>query len=155
MNTDFKVIDAMTTRPIQVTPDISVSECAKIMKENDVGSVLVLKDNKLYGILTEYDIIRKAVAEDKDAKQLKVSDIMSTNVHTIEPHVNLFEAIQMMTELDIKHLPVVNNGEFLGFLTGKDILKIEPALFEIVVQEFELREEERKPIFGEFPDDLN
>lgn len=155
MNTDFKVIDAMTTRPIQVMPETSVADCAKLMKEHDVGSMLVLEDNKLFGIITEYDIIRKAVAEDKDPKGLKVSEVMSTNVHTIEPHVNLFDAILLMTELDIRHLPVVNNGEFLGFLTAKDILKIEPALFEIVVQDFELREEERKPIFGEFPDEIN
>lgn len=155
MNTDFKVIDAMTTKPIQVTSDTSIIECARLMKEHDVGSILVLEDKKLRGIITEHDIIRKAIAEDKEVRSMKASDIMSVNVYTIEPSANLFDAIQLMTELDIRHLPVVNNGEFMGFLTAKDILKIEPALFEIMVQDFELREEERKPVFGEFPNDLN
>lgn len=154
MNTDFKVIDAMTTKPIQVTPETSLVDCAKLMTEHDVGSVLVLEEGRLRGIVTEYDIIRKGIAENKDVRTLKASEIMSVNVHTVQPNVNLFDAIVLMTELDVRHLPVVHEGEFMGFLTAKDILKIEPALFDIVFQEFELREEDRKPVIRDFPDDL-
>jgi CBS domain-containing protein len=149
MTATFKVIDAMTTRPISVKPGTTLVECAKIMKDKNVGSVLVLEGKVLHGIVTEWDFVRKAIADELDIQKSTVDNIMCRSVQTIEPNVNLFDAIVIMTEMDIRHLPVVENGEFIGFLTSKDILKIEPALFDIIVEDFELREEERKPIFGE------
>jgi len=146
METDFKVIDAMTKNPIIVSPEISVQECAKMMNEKKVGSVVVMENTKLVGIVTEKDIVSKVVASGKDVKETKVQNIMCVDIVTIEPSAGLFDAINMMAELDIRHLPVSHNGEFMGFLTEKDILKIEPALFEILVDSIELREEYRKPI---------
>ncbi len=150
IKTEFKVADAMTKSPITVTKDTGVVECAELMKNQDVGSVLVLENGKLEGIVTEWDIVRKAVASGKNPSDLKVSNIMCTNVQTIAPDVDLFDAMNMMTELNIRHLPVVHEGEFIGFLTEKDILKIEPALFDILVQSFSIKEEDSKPIFGEY-----
>lgn len=146
--TDYKVIDAMTLNPVRTGPDTTVSDCAAIMKNSNVGSVLVFEGNKLLGIITEWDITRKIVAEDKNPKETVVSQVMTTNVTSINPSSNLFEAITLMAQLDIKHLPVMDNGEFMGFLTSNDILKIEPALFEILLDEIELRESDRKPLLS-------
>lgn len=145
--TEYKVIDAMTLNPVRTGPDTTILECAQIMKSTNVGSILIFEANKLLGILTEWDVTRKVVAENKDPKTTLASSIMTTNVTSINPSANLFEAINIMAQLDIKHLPVMDNGEFMGFMTSNDILKIEPALFEILLDEIELRESERKPLY--------
>jgi CBS domain-containing protein len=145
MNTDFKVIDAMTRNPIKVSPETTIQECAKILKENNIGSSLVMEGQELVGIVTYHDIVCKAVVDGIDVKNTPVSDILCTNVTTIKPNVNLFDAISTMAQLNIRHLPVVDDKEgFMGFLTSKDVLKIEPALFEILLDEYELREQDRK-----------
>ena len=146
--TDYKVIDVMTLNPVRTGPDTTVSECVAIMKNSNVGSVLVFEANKLLGIITEWDITRKVVADNKDPQTTTVANVMTTNVTSINPNANLFEAVNLMAQLDVKHLPVLDNGEFMGFMTSNDILKIEPALFEILLDEIDLRESERKPLSG-------
>lgn len=147
METEFKVIDAMTKNPVMVKPGTTVQECAKVMRDQNVGSLVVMEDNHLIGVLTEYDLVRKIVAEGKDITTTAVDTVMCRKIQTIDPNAKLFDAISMMAQLDIRHLPVVHEGEFFGFLTAKDILKIEPALFEILIDSEDLREEHRKPIY--------
>ena len=67
---------------------------------------------------------------------------------TISPTKDIYDALKVMRDFNVRHLPVLDKGKFLGFLTIKDILKIQPQLFEIIVEKFELREESRKPVFG-------
>jgi len=145
MKTGYKVCDAMTKKPVTVSPDLSLQECAKIMLDHHVGAVLV-HNNELDGIITEQDIVRKSVIKNDKPSVRKASDIMETVMHTIEPEKDVYEALMTMREKNIRHLPVVSNGEMVGLLTLKDVLKIEPQLFDLLVEKFELREEERKPI---------
>lgn len=147
MDTNFKVIDAMTKSPVTVSPETTVQECANLMVTNNVGSLLVMENKLLSGIITEQDIVRKTVASNKDPNETHAKNIMAVNISTIEPHVDLFEAITTMAQLDIRHLPVIDEGEFVGFLTSKDILKIEPALFEIMADSYKIKDEAHKPLF--------
>ena len=148
IKTDFRVMDAMTKSPICISGNTTVKECANLMVENDIGSLVIMDGDKLLGIVTEWDIVKKIVAVGKDSVEQKVSNIMCTSVTTIEPDVDLFRAINMMADLNVRHLPVVHDHKFIGFLTANDVLKIEPTLFEILIQSIELREEGDKPIFG-------
>jgi len=75
-----------------------------------------------------------------------VENFMEKRLITIAPEVDIFDAINMMSEYNIRHLPVMSDNKMIGFVTLKDILKIEPELFELLVDKFELRETERKPI---------
>ncbi|MCK4521114.1 MAG: CBS domain-containing protein [Nanoarchaeota archaeon] len=145
MKTGYKVADAMTTKPVTVSPDTTLMECGKIMEEKHVGA-LIVKDNENIGIITEQDIVRKAVAKGLSADKNKASDIMETSVRTIEPDADIFDALMKMKELNIRHLPVMQDNELIGLLTTKDILKIEPQLFDLLAEKIELKEEERKPI---------
>lgn len=151
MLTGVRVRDAMTRRPIEVSENISIKECAKLMREKDVGSVLV-KNKKLLGIITEEDLVYKIIAEAKDIKKTKVRDIMVTRLITIEPDKDIYHALVKMNVNNIKRLPVMNKNKLVGILTIKDILKIEPELFEIVANRFILREEDSKPISSEKQD---
>ncbi len=146
MRTGFKVGDAMTFNPISVSPDTTIEECAKIMKEKKVGSVLILDGKILKGIITEYDIVKKVVADSLDAKKVKAKDVMTKKPVTITPDKDIYDAMIKLRDNNIRHLPVTVDNELKGFLTLKDILKIQPELFDIVVEAIEIREENEKPL---------
>ena len=146
MKTGFKVGDVMTNKPIMIEPTITLKRCANIMKDKHVGTVIIGKKNKLAGILSEQDIVRNAVAVGLDTKKTKVAKVMETKLFTIEPDKDIYDAIIKMRELNIRHLPVMKKSKMIGLLTLKDILKIEPSLFDVLVEKIELREEEKKPI---------
>lgn len=147
METGVKVCDAMTHRPVSVRSSMTLAECAMLMKDKRVGSLLVRDDGNLLGILTETDIVRKAVAVQKSPGALIAKDIMHSDVVTISPEKDVFEAINLMREQDIRHLPVVDDKKLIGLLTMKDVLRIEPQLFDLLVEKLEVREEERKMQF--------
>ena len=146
MKTGIKVIDTMTERPIFVSPEMTLQECSRIMADNHVGSLVIKEKSLLKGLITEQDIVRKAVALGLDTKEIDVGSIMVQKLTTIEPEKDIYDALVLMKKLNIRQLPVMKDGEMVGLLTLKDILKIEPQLFDLLVEKFELREESRKPI---------
>ena len=146
MKLGIQVADAMTINPVSIGLDITLAECARVMSKNHVGAVVIKDNNLSLGILTEQDIVRKAVAKGVNANETKVRVLMAKKLITVKPSEDIYEAIVKMRNNNIRHLPVVENGRMLGLLTIKDILKIEPQLFELIVEKFELREESRKPI---------
>ena len=148
MKTGYKVADCMTIHPITIKKDSNLKECANLMKEKHVGSLLVEDKGKVIGIVTEQDMVRKGMAALLDPAKTSVEKIMETDLMTIGPEKDIYEAMKVMRDYNIRHLPVLDKGKFVGFLTIKDVLKIQPQLFELIVEKFELREETRKPIFG-------
>ncbi len=146
MKTGVSVADAMTYNPITISPDASLEEAARIMKENGIGSLIIKQDSELLGIITEWDIVRKVVAASKNPKELKTKNIMVRKLITITPNRDLYEALVKMRDNDIKHLPVVKGNKLVGFLTLKDVLKIQPELFDILIDKIDVREAESKPI---------
>ena len=148
MKIGYKVCDAMTMKPIVVEPDTSIKECAKIMADNKVGSLIIKQNGKLLGIIKERDIVRTVVIENVNASKAKVKDYMVKKVITISPEVDIYDALLEMRDEDVRMLPVVDGKKLTGLLTVKDILKIEPQLFELLAEKLILKEEERKPIFG-------
>ena len=144
MKTGIKVVDAMTRLPVSITPDTTLQDCAHLMKEQHVGSLLVKKGESLIGILTERDIVRKAVASGLDITKTPAKDVMVEEVVTVPPGADIFEAIHLMKDHDIRHLPVADGKKLVGFITIKDILKIQPQLFENLVDKMRIAEEDRK-----------
>ncbi len=145
MRTGYKVLDAMTQSPIIISPDASVKDCAELMKKEKVSGLPVVEDDKLVGIITEHDIVRKVVAEGKKLNT-KVKDIMIKKVMTTKPNDDIYTALVKMRDKGIRHLPVIYKKKLLGLLTAKDILKIQPELFDLLVESYEIRESYRKPI---------
>lgn len=146
METGYKVYDCMTTKPISVSSDTSLEDCAKAMAQNHVGALVIRDNNQSKGLITEQDIVRKLIAKGINPLTKKVKDFMEIKLVTISPNEDIYNALIKMRDLNIRHLPVVDNGKMVGLLTLKDILKIEPQLFELLVERFELKEETRKPI---------
>ena len=146
MKTGYKVHDCMTTKPIFVSSDMSLEECAKVMAKNHVGALVVKDNHESKGLITEQDIVRKVISKGINPLVKKVKDFMEIKLITISPHDDIYDALIKMRDSNIRHLPVVENRKMVGLLTLKDVLKIEPQLFELLVEKFELKEETRKPI---------
>lgn len=144
MQTGVVVAEIMTRKPITIPRNISVRTAAQLMKEKRVGSLLVVENNELQGILTKSDIIKEVVAEAKNPQDIRAEDIMTRAVITTKPHQDVFDALVLMKDNDVRHLPVLDEEALAGFVTIKDIIKINPALLEIVREDINLREEERK-----------
>jgi len=140
----------MTIHPITVLKNTSALESARLMAEKHVGSLLVEEKGKLLGLLTEQDLVRKGIAAGKDFSKTSVEELMIglKELVTISGDQDLYDALKTMRDYNIRHLPVMERGNLIGFLTIKDILKIQPQLFDILVEKFELREESRKPLIS-------
>jgi len=147
MKTGFKVCDAMTERPFSIPQTATVEHCAKQMDANHIGGILVKDNGKLLGILTEQDIVRRVIAKGLQPNKTPVAEVMEKQMVTIAPDQDVYDALILMRDLNIRHLPVMDKGHMLGLLTLKDVLKIQPQLFELLVDRFEIREADRKPVF--------
>ena len=123
------VRDVMNKNVVVAKPDITVKEAAGIMSQHHIGSLVILKDKKIVGIITERNILI-AVAQGKDAELTTVEEIMSKNVVTVAPDKTVEDAVNLMTEHKIKKLPVVEGDNLIGIITASDILVVEPKLIE-------------------------
>lgn len=146
MRTGVTVGDAMTRSAIVVTPDTDIRECAKRMLTKGVGGVLVRHDHKLVGIITEKDIVEKVVAKGHLASEIKAKDIMSKRLTTVSPEEDIYDALVKMGENDVRRLPVVYKNKLVGILTVKDVLRVEPQLFDVVSEKYRIKEVSRKPL---------
>jgi CBS domain-containing protein len=139
MKTGVSVGDAMTLKPIVIAPTKTVQDCAKLMINKRVGSILVVEKSKLLGIITEKDIVRQIVAKHLNPNELSVKDIMVKRLKTIEPDKDLFEAMQFMKKHNVRKLPVLHEEKLQGLLTERDIVNIQPALLEIAQEQSLIR----------------
>lgn len=143
MKTGYKVCDVMTNKPIVVAPTLSLEACAQMMNKHHVSTLVVKDSHKAAGIITEQDIVRKVVAKQISPKE-PVKKFMETKLVTIAPEQDIYEALLLMKDHNIRHLPVMNGKKMIGLLTLKDVLRIQPQLFDLLVEKFELREAEAK-----------
>ena len=116
------VSQIMTKSPKSVGPATSVVSAAKTMKSAKVGSLLVKKGKQLVGIVTDTDIVRRAVSSGKDLGKLTVEDIMTSPIRTIEGNRPVDDAQDMMGDYSIRHLGVTKGGEIVGVVSVRDLL---------------------------------
>jgi CBS domain-containing protein len=116
-----KVRDAMTPGVRAVAPTDSVTEAAQAMKEQDVGSLPVVEGERLVGIVTDRDIVVRAVAEGVDPRTATVGDVTSGDLVTVEPDEDLDDALKLMAQHRIRRLPVVEDGRLVGVVAQADV----------------------------------
>ena len=102
----------------------SIFTISNLMKEGKVGSIIIMdQNNKPVGIITERDIVRRAVSDSKDPNTTKATEIMSNPLITVEKDTYLYEAAKKMVKNNIRRLPVVKNNTLVGIVTVTDIIK--------------------------------
>lgn len=140
MKTGVTVLDAMTRKPVFVDVSLSVYDCARLMSREKVGSVLVREKGAFKGIVTEKDLLEKVLARGLSARQVEVRNVMSTKIISIAPDEDLYNAIVKMNDEGVRRLPVLHQGELVGLLTVNDVVKIEPQLFDYLVEKLRVRD---------------
>jgi len=107
-----------------VNPHVSVFDALRIMAAKEVGALVVLEGEKLVGIISERDYARKIILEGKTSKDTKVEEIMTRKVITVHPSQTIYEAMALMTNHHIRHLPVVDQEEqVIGMISLGDVVR--------------------------------
>ncbi len=113
--------DAMTASPTTIKPSTSAMEAARIMKSEDVGSLPIMENDRLVGVVTDRDLAIRLLAEGKGS-ETAVGEIASKDVVTVDPQQSLEEAARLMAEHQLRRLPVCEeDGKLVGILAQADI----------------------------------
>jgi CBS domain-containing protein len=113
--------DIMTRNVTTATRDMSVRAVAALMRDGDMGSLPVVENGKLVGIITDRDIVVRAVAEGRDATAL-IGDVMTTEIFAVRAEDYVFEAIRLMGDKQVRRVPVINeNNELAGIIAMADV----------------------------------
>jgi CBS domain-containing protein len=116
--------EAMTTQPKSVEASTSVVDAARLMEAENVGSVPVVEDGRLVGMITDRDIAVRVVGEGKDSQSTTVAEIASRELVTVDPQQNLDEALRLMAQHQVRRLPVVEeDGRLVGILAQADVAR--------------------------------
>ncbi|WP_343770681.1 CBS domain-containing protein [Clostridium malenominatum] len=123
----MKVKDVMTKSLATLTPEDTVERAAQLMREHNIGSLPVCDGDKVIGIITDRDITLRSTAEGENSQRQTVRDIMSSNPVIVSPEIEAREAARIMSERQIRRLPVVEDNSLVGILSLGD-LSVEPNL---------------------------
>lgn len=125
---DAKVRDVMTPGPIGVDYDQSVGEAARAMRDWGVGAILVVSNGSLYGLVTDRDLVVRAVAEERGADE-PVGPLSSANLIGVDADADVHEAMRLMRQHGVRRLPVLEDGQVAGIVSLGDLaMQDEPDL---------------------------
>lgn len=120
-----------------IEPDKSVYDAMQLMAAQNIGALLVLQDGKLAGIFTERDYARKAYLLDRSAKDIPVSEIMTSQVAYVTPDYSTEDCMALVTAIRVRHLPVLENNAVLGIISIGDLVKEAISGREFVIHQLE------------------
>ncbi len=116
------VKDIMTKEVVTIDPEKSVFEAAKLMAQEELGCLIVVDSALPVGIITERDIVRRIVAK-RSSVDLKVSEVMTNTLITVDPDTSLREAARVMSINKIRRLPVLKNDKLVGIVVSSDFVR--------------------------------
>ncbi|MFQ6086331.1 MAG: cyclic nucleotide-binding/CBS domain-containing protein [Candidatus Bathyarchaeia archaeon] len=110
-------------RLITIDAEASVSDAAQTMADREIGSIVITKNEKPIGIVTERDILNRVVAKGLDVKTVSVGSIMSSPLITVDAELGISDALQVMTKNNVRRLLVTDGDEVVGIVTERDLLR--------------------------------
>jgi CBS domain-containing protein len=111
----------MTTDPIALPKTAPVGDAARLMKEKDIGDVIVLDDGRVCGIVTDRDLVVRTLAEGRDPDATKVGEVCTSDPTTLSPAADVSEAVRIMREKALRRLPITDNGRPVGIVSLGDL----------------------------------
>jgi CBS domain-containing protein len=123
MNRVADIISRKGVSAIAVPPDTPVIDALQIMADKNIGSVLIMDGGEYVGIITERDYSRKVALKGKNSHDTKVAEIMSTDLPSVKPGDSVEHCMQLMTEKNIRYLPVFENEMLAGIISMSDVVK--------------------------------
>lgn len=137
--------DVMTRNFVSVSPEMNLLNCAREMVKRRVDSLLIARGKKLVGIITSRDILWAITKKPGlNLKDMKVVDIATKKVAVIKPSSDISQALHKMKKYGFRRLPVLTKGDLVGLLTLKDILRIDPTLYNQLGELASIKEETQK-----------
>ena len=115
--------EIMTKSVRTATQDMTLRDVAAMMRDGDMGAVPVVADGKLIGIVTDRDIVVRAIAEGKDPKSTKLGEICSGDVVSVSPDQSVDEATELMRDKAVRRVPVIDKGRLIGIVSLGDLAK--------------------------------
>jgi len=126
---ELAISEIMTTKVISISLETSAEVCAKLMVENNIGSIVVLdQNNKALGIITKENLIKNVIAANADASTVLALDVMTSPVITAPQTMTIIQAMQLMSKQGIRHLVILKKGKVAGMCSDTDIFKVVPQL---------------------------
>jgi CBS domain-containing protein len=116
-----RVRDVMTPNVFSVQTGDNLATAARAMRENEIGHLIVLDGEELFGIITDRDIVVRGIAKNCDPQMTEVKDIASQQVTTVSPEDEIDDAVQIMRDHAVRRLPVVENGRAVGVVSLGDL----------------------------------
>jgi len=123
MNRISDILARKGNKAISVLPNTSVLDALKVMAENNIGSVVVMQDEKFKGIITERDYSRKVILKGKNSTDTKVSDIMTPEFPHLKPSDTVEYSMELLTKNNIRYLPVFEENKLAGIISISDVVK--------------------------------
>jgi CBS domain-containing protein len=130
----LRVKDVMVKEVVTIDDNVTVKEAADVMNRFEIGCLIAVRKGKAMGILTERDILKRIVADAKNAAKTKVKDVMTSPLVVAEPSMDLAEAVKLMFQMKIKKLPVVDGKRLVGLVSLTDIARFQPQVISILKQ---------------------
>jgi len=116
-----QIKDVMTLNPTTCEPQASVVDAAKVMAQEDVGSIPIVEGDRLIGVVTDRDIVIRVVAEGRDLQSTTVGEIASRDLVTVSPDEDLDRALELMAENQVRRVPVIEGDTLVGIVAQRDI----------------------------------
>ena len=123
MNTVSFVLNRKNFSPVTITSETTVLEALQIMAEKNIGSLVVMDGDEYRGIVTERDYSRKVILRGKNSTDTRVADIMSTDLPRINPADKIEYCMELMSNKNIRYLPVFENNRLTGIISMSDVVK--------------------------------
>jgi len=117
-----ELLKGRNSKVIQVSPSITVFEALRLLAEHEVGAMAVMNQGKLVGVVSERDYTRKVALQGRNSKETLVADIMTRDVVTVAPGTRTRACMTLMSQKNIRHLPVVDGAVVLGMISIRDIM---------------------------------
>jgi CBS domain-containing protein len=117
-----EVSEVMTKEVVTVGPHYNVADVASLMDSKGIGSVIVLEENRVLGILTERDIL-KVIGAGEDPKNVAAHEALIGDLYTIAPEATVEEAASQMTQARVRHLPVIAEDRIVGIVSIRDLVR--------------------------------
>lgn len=131
MTTRVLVRDIMNSPVVSASPSDTVRDIAKKMKEEKIGSIVIMDKDRPAGIVTDWDIVSNGLAKDLKPSQIKAKDVMQ-DIHTIESEESITEAARQLRKHNIKRLGVVYKKRLVGIISSSDVIAVTPDLVDVV-----------------------
>ena len=137
MTTVRQLLEGKGHEVASIEPDKSVHDAMQLMATRNIGALLVLQDGKMAGIFTERDYSRKAYLLDRLAKDIRVSELMTPQVAYFSPDYTAEDCMALVTEMRVRHLPVLENNNVVGLVSIGDLVKDSISGQQFIIHELE------------------